>query len=425
MRNDMILDLADCTEFRQALQARTPRFAHCAALLLILLLAAAFTWMALTKANLVVCASGRVRPVSRPNVTSTAVSNQVSCSVGGRVIEVNVNEGDEIHRGEVLLRLDTQRVENQITGLERTIEAESEELEKLEHLEELVTREYEAAEQKAEAELAEADETLRLAKQRQAVDERMAGLELAEAEDHEARVRKLSARVKVSEEELLEAVNRTRQAKEKLVKAKVPIQQGKVETFRRVLDLVGREWEVKRENLEISRRMKQGQLEANRLELANLQLQRDQAVVRAPADGIVTAVKLRVGDIAEPGEVGVTTVGQRGLEFEVAVANADVALLRPGLPAEIKLDAYDYQRYGVLAGRLQFIAPDSEVSEIPGGRQVAIYKVKVSLNQEVLVSGEFRGPVKLGMTGVAEIVTDRECILLLLAKNIRQSISLN
>jgi multidrug resistance efflux pump len=230
--------------------------------------------------------------------------------------------------------------------------------------------------------------------------------------------------VTVAEEELLKAVNRTRQAKEMLRKAKVPIQQGKIETLQRALNLVEREWDVQRKNLEISRRTKHGQLEAHRLELANLELLRDDAVVRAPADGIVTAVNLRVGDIAEPGEVGVTTVRQRGLEFEVTVANADVALLRPGLPVEIKLDAYDFQRYGVLTGTLQFVAPDSEVTEGPNGRQVAIYKAKISLHQEELVRGELRSPVKLGMTGRAEIVTDRESILLLLAKKIRQSVSL-
>ena len=424
MRNGLILDLADCTEFRQAVQARAPRIVHGAAILLILLLAAALIWMVVTKANLVVRAPGRVRPVSGPDVTCDDVSDQISCEVAGRVVEVNVNEGDEIRKGDVLVRLDTQRVENQIAGLERTIQAEEEELQKLEHLEDLAAREFQAAKQKAEAELAEVEEELRLALERQAADVRLAQLEVAEAEDTEARVKKLAARDAASEQELFEAVTRVRQAKEKAHRAEVPIEQGKVETLRRALDLVGREWEVKRKDLEISRRTKQGKLEADRLELANLRLQRDQAVVRAPADGIVTTVEVQIGDIVQPGKVGITTARQRGLEFEVAVANADVAHLKPGLPVEIKLDAYDYQKYGVLAGTLRFVAPDSEVTEGPNGGQAALYKVKITLAHEALVRGELRGRVKLGMTGLAEIVTDKESILMLLAKKIRQSISL-
>ena len=58
------------------------------------------------------------------------------------------------------------------------------------------------------------------------------------------------------------------------------------------------------------------------------------------------------------------------------------------------------------------------------GRQVALYKVKIMLEQEDLCRGDLRGQVKLGMTGQAEIVTDQESILMLLVRKIRQNISL-
>src|SRR5262245_65440156 len=53
-----ILDLSACTEFRQTLQARPPRIVHGTVLLLTSLLASAVAWAALTKADLVVRASG-------------------------------------------------------------------------------------------------------------------------------------------------------------------------------------------------------------------------------------------------------------------------------------------------------------------------------------------------------------------------------
>ena len=40
MRNDLILDLAECTEFRRALRSRAPRIVHGTAVLLVLLMAA-------------------------------------------------------------------------------------------------------------------------------------------------------------------------------------------------------------------------------------------------------------------------------------------------------------------------------------------------------------------------------------------------
>src|SRR4051794_2371395 len=52
MRNPLILDLADCTEYRQALLARPPRVAHGTLILVVALLGTALAWSALTEADL-------------------------------------------------------------------------------------------------------------------------------------------------------------------------------------------------------------------------------------------------------------------------------------------------------------------------------------------------------------------------------------
>jgi multidrug resistance efflux pump len=188
---------------------------------------------------------------------------------------------------------------------------------------------------------------------------------------------------------------------------------------------VRRECEAKHRDLEIKQRTRQGEVEGARLELANLELRRSRPVVRAPADGIVTVVKGKVGDIVQPGKVGLATAQQRRFQFEVTVVSADVAHLRPGMPVRIKLDAYDYQTYGTLDGTVQFVAPDSEVVAGSQGPQAALYRVRIALSREEIGRRARRGRVKLGMTGQAEIVTGRERILTLLLRRIRLSISLN
>jgi hypothetical protein len=50
--------------------------------------------------------------------------------------------------------------------------------------------------------------------------------------------------------------------------------------------------------------------------------------------------------------------------------------------------------------------------------------VKVALEGSEVGRGEYRGEIKLGMTGQAEIVTGQESILALLVKRVRQTISL-
>ena len=165
MRNDLVLDLADCTEFRQTLQARPPRVAHGTVLLLAALLGTALLWAALTRADLVVRAPGRVRPVSTPTKLFSAGRGEVlSASTGCRVIEVNFREGDEVRQGDVLIRLDTSRLAIEIEKRTRTIRAGEEELAKMVGLERLSVRQFEAARAKAEAELAQATEDVKQAR---------------------------------------------------------------------------------------------------------------------------------------------------------------------------------------------------------------------------------------------------------------------
>src|SRR5262249_11409254 len=99
----------------------------------------------------------------------------------------------------------------------------------------------------------------------------------------------------------------------------------------------------------------------------------------------------------------------------------EMAYLRVGMPARVKLDAYDHQKYGTLSGTVCFVAPDSEV---PEGQRAACYVVRIELDGDQVGRGDLRGQVKLGMAGQAEIVTDQERPILLLGKKIRQTISL-
>jgi multidrug efflux pump subunit AcrA (membrane-fusion protein) len=111
----------------------------------------------------------------------------------------------------------------------------------------------------------------------------------------------------------------------------------------------------------------------------------------------------------------------RQFRFEAAVPSEEVGHLRVGMPARIRLDAYDYQRYGTVAGTVVFISP---YSELPDKEPTARYVIRIELDRAELGRGDLRGQVKLGMAGQVEIVTEQESILSLLLRRIRRTISL-
>jgi multidrug resistance efflux pump len=420
--NHLIANLADCSEFRLALLARPPRIVHGTVVLLTTLLGSALAWAALTRADLVVRTAGRVRPVSTPKKVVNAVRGEVvSASVGGRVVEVNFREGDKVRRGDVLVRLDAERLDNEVSKRKRTIQAGEEELVQLARLDGLLVRQIAATKAKAEAELAQAEAEVKQAQDRQVLDVRLAQVEMDSAADEHGRIARLAVRRAVAETEVIKARTRLDEGREKLRKARLPVDDGRVRILREAVVLAERDAAMKREELAMKRGIKQGEVDTARIELANLELERKHALLKAPLDGVVTQGDIKVGDVLETGKAVLEIAEQGGFRFEAAVPSEEVARLRVGMPARIKLDAYDYQKYGTLAGTVCFISPDSGVPE--GGKAV-VYLVKIEVEGDAIGRGEFHGPVKLGMGGQAEIVTDQESLLYLLVKKIRQTISL-
>jgi multidrug resistance efflux pump len=360
--------------------------------------------------------------VSTPKkVYSAARGETLSAGVGGQVVEVNVREGDEVRQGALLIRLETSRLDNEIAKQRRLLRVAEEELAKLEQLDELTTRQFAAARSKAEAELAQAREDVRRAKAQQGAEVRLVQVELEAARDEAEQLRVLVSRRAAPRADLIKAERKIQEAREKLAKARLPVDESRVPVAERALALVDRDRALKREELRLKHAGKQGQIEAARLELANRELERELAEIRAPIDGVVIKGDVKPGDILEPGKPVLELARQEGFLFEGSVPSEEVGHLQVGMAARIKLDAYNYQQYGTVRGTVQFLSPDSGRE---GQERTVTYLVRIALSSDELGRGEYRGRVKLGMTGQADIVTGHRSLLALLVKRIRQAISL-
>jgi len=239
MTNTPIVDLADCTLFRQTLEARPPRIVHGTAVLLTGLVAAALIWAYLTTADLIVRGGGRVRPIDSPYRLVNPVHGEgLSATAGGRVVEVKVREGDEVKKGDVLVRFDTERLANEIARQEQKLRLAEEELGKFGQMDALQTRQYEATRAKAEAERNLLLETLKRNKERQTAEAKEIEVELTTARDDEARLRLLVDRRAAARADLVAASTRRQALENRLERARVPAEEGQLETARQSLALL-------------------------------------------------------------------------------------------------------------------------------------------------------------------------------------------
>ena len=146
--------------------------------------------------------------------------------------------------------------------------------------------------------------------------------------------------------------------------------------------------------------------------------------VRAPMDGVVRNVRLTTqGGVARPGDEILQIVPlDDDLIIEAKVRPADIAFIKPGLPATVKLDAYDYSIYGSIKGEVSYISADT-LTETTSAGEMPYYRVQIKTREHNLSSRRNeRIDIQPGMTASVEIKTGHQTVLRYLTKPITKTL---
>jgi len=153
--------------------------------------------------------------------------------------------------------------------------------------------------------------------------------------------------------------------------------------------------------------------EMNRLvaEIRQLQEEKQLSLIYAPVTGTIQDVAGKsVGSLVRINEELAHISPDTGLIAECLVAPRDIGLLKKGMRARFNFDAYDYNEWGVLEGRVQEISEDISMAD-----NRPVYKVRCLLEQESLkLKSGYRGKIKKGMTFQARFKVARRSLFQLL-----------
>ncbi|HEX4843327.1 MAG TPA: HlyD family type I secretion periplasmic adaptor subunit [Limnobacter sp.] len=130
--------------------------------------------------------------------------------------------------------------------------------------------------------------------------------------------------------------------------------------------------------------------------------QRDRAIIRSPIDGIVKNLKLQaVGNVVRQGEPIMEVVPvDEVLVVETRLSPADRGYVSMDQPAEVKVSAYDFLRYGTLPGKVSQIAADTD----PGSEDTGpYYRLIVSTDKAFFGTPEAPLRISPGMTAEVDI----------------------
>jgi adhesin transport system membrane fusion protein len=137
--------------------------------------------------------------------------------------------------------------------------------------------------------------------------------------------------------------------------------------------------------------------------------------IRSPARGVVNDLLVNtLGGFVNAGEqiMQIVPLGDK-LLIETRVTPRDIAFIKVGDPANVKVTAYDFSIYGGLKGKVVRVSADSIYDEV---EREAYFTVVVETTDSFLESNGRRLPITPGMLCDVEILTGKKSVLSYLLK---------
>lgn len=353
-------------------------------------------WAGFAKLDVIVRGEGEMISSSRPQIIQNLE--------GGILAELYIKEGDTVERGQMLARLhgtqfksEVDDIASQVTALEiRRMRLEAE-------LAGEYSFEVPADMAAAAPEIVASERQLLEARQSDYVKSRDGAQQvLDQASEEQALLEKLLERKIVALIEVTRARKATADAQKRYDEIVTQSDLERAEKYSETLKELG----TLKQNLKASRD------------------QLDRTALISPMRGVVNnLVVTTIGGVVRPGEEIMQIIPlDDELFVEARIAPKDIAQVRPGQKATIKLSSYDYTIYGALEGEVHLVSADTfkdDKARDPDGDPH--YKVSVRVDMSNLTERQREIEIRPGMIAVVELYTGEKTVLQYMLKPLYKS----
>lgn len=383
---------------------------------LIVLTGIVLPWAMLSKVDEVGTARGRLEPKQK-TITLDA-------PVAGKVVAVHAKEGQTVKAGQPLIELETDLLKTDLQQAQTKLEGELNRLSQFDLMEnqvEIAGRTQRSQNQAQEAEqLAQADQV-----QRRLQSARKA-LELAKVrvEGDQREVQRFStlwkqgaiAQIKVAEaERVLNESQRSleqTQAEIEQAQAELTRQRSTREKIVRTGELSLLESDRRLEELRLQKTSLQAEIAQTRKTIQSLQLQLQQRALKAPIEGTIFHLPIQqAGAVVQPSQA-LAQIAPKGAQLVLRsqMLSQESGFVYVGMPVKVKFDAYPFQDYGIVEGKVNWISPDTKSTDTAQGK-VESFEVEIVLNQLHIQTPTKRVELVPGQTATAEVIVRQRRII--------------
>ncbi|QNI57024.1 type I secretion system ABC transporter/ HlyD family [Synechococcus sp. BIOS-U3-1] len=310
-------------------------------------------WLALAKTDEVVTVSGKLEPLGSVQ--------EIQMPVGGIASKILVKDGDEVKKGQVVMKLDAETTQQQLDSLKES--------------QKLKTNQLYLKQTELKQSLLLNDEEIRTLTR---------NLELMK--EVLSRYGMLKEQGATAELQYLEQLNKVAETDGRL-------RQTRVERLRQKASLGQQIQQLKAELQELQARITEASV--------NLRYQ----LLRSPVDGIVFDLKPRgEGYVAQGTETVMKIVPYDTLEARVEIPSSQIGFVKPGMDADMSIDSFPATDFGVLEGEVKSIGSDALPPSQQDNRPEYRYPATIKLDrQQLKLKGGEQLPLQVGMSLTSNI----------------------
>ncbi len=418
------------------MNSKAPFFARSVIYVVILLISSGLVWASYAEIDEITRGEGKVIPATK--------TQSVQATESGVVKEIHVQLGQTIKKGDLIVRLDDTTTTSSLGETVARQMALSAKIARLETEEggdfsagfvcppDILIRSPEICENEARL----------LAAKRVNYQTKLAVLEQrkiqreSELNETRAEVERLEGSLEISENELaLLAPLARRQlvAKTEMIRTERAVNdvKGQLKLAREsIIKLQGAVKEATLQVEELGLQSQQEALNEKTTALAELSVLNEtvrgnvdrvaRTDIRSPVDGVVNTLAINtIGSFVQPGTVIAEVVPTSDeLLVEARIAPKDIAFIRQGQPALVKITAYDFSIYGGLDADVSTVTADSVVDQQTGE---AFFQVIVKTDKSYVENNGKRYEITPGLISSVDIITGRKTILHYLLKPINKA----
>jgi hemolysin D len=355
---------------------------------IILFFAIAVAWACFGHVDIIATASGKIVPTGRTKTIQPLETGIVSA--------IHVRDGDHVAAGEVLIELDRTVTQAERKHIAQDLMASELDVARLAALRDnfastTVPRDLAAPAGASEADLARtrssmkaqaAEQLAKLAAITQQVEQK-----LAESQSVTATIAKIDATLPLVEEEAnvrrkameiqygnriayLDAQTKlVEQQNERIVQERKMVE---IAAARQALEQQAEQTRAAYEH-QVLNDLSDAEKKVEELgqDLVKADQKTSEQILRSPIDGTVQQLALHTvgGVVTAAQQLMVIVPTDSRLEAEAMISNRDIGFISAGEPAEVKIDTFNFTRYGLLQGKVVSVSQDAIVRDKPNAKQ--------------------------------------------------------